>query len=253
MALYRPNSSTGVFLGLKGTTTKWGLMDEISGTAIDPTAPDTPPADPTMSLYAGTAAQRPTPGSAGTATYDLNPADALAALRDLRSIQGKTNRRTVREEQGQIRTAINATAARLAIATTGVATLSATGGADGVEDFDDDPDWQEGLVVVSGTNAYVIERFLTSTTMQVEPIGTVAANVVTLDDDATISAQVSAAIFTAVEYAVRRQFVATLNTLSKASSATERTQQVVFQLADFEVESYLLADTARTIPLPSVQ
>ena len=250
---YQPVSRGGVFIDLGGYTTDFALLDELTSSGISHNPPDTPAADPSMSLYAKARVAVTSGGTPGTATYGFEPSDAMAAWRDLRGLQGELDKRTVREEQGLIRHVINGTstsvfsAALGSPASDGSATATFAGSAMSQVDIRTDANWDTGLLVVVGANAFVIEELLTATTAKVRRSGAMASNVVT--PDAAAIAQAAAAAASLYEFAVRRQFNGTMNSLSPSGSATDRTAEVVFQLDAFETERFLLADGARTVPV----
>ena len=251
MALYLPSPRTGVFMTVGDTGTNWAVLDEITGTGINPNAPQTPQADATMSLYAGAVAARAQAGTAGTAEYTFNPADATAAFRDLNRLRGSTRDRTVREEQGEIEEIVGTGTVTGAVATaSGVSTLTVAG-AGAPSDLRTSSQWKEGMIVVIGTQAVTIERFSGSNTAVVTSAGQVASNVVTPDTSHTALTTIASGALKAYEYATRREFSATLNTLTTSSSATDRTATVQFQMGAFEVETFLLDNAARTVPLPA--
>ena len=250
MALYRPSPRTGVFMTVGDTGTNWELLDEITGTGINPNAPQTPQADATMSLYAGAVAARAQAGSAGTAEYTFNQADALVALQELERLRGTTTSRVFREEQGEIAEIVGTGTVTGAIATAaGVSTLTLAG-TNAPDDLQNSQVWKEGMLVVIGTEAYTIERFTGAKTAVVSPAGSVASNVVTPATEFAALTTVASAAVKAYEYSVRREFTGTLNTLVASSSATDRTATVTLQMGGFETKTFLLDNAARTIPLP---
>ena len=250
--LYAPGPGTGVFIGLDGKTgaADYALLDEITSTGIAPDAPDTPQSDPTMSLYAGARAARTTPGRPGTATYGFNPSDAQAAWQDLARLRGTADTRTIREEQGRIKEIVG-TAAITGTVANGVLTLTGAGTTN--LDLQDDVNWKEGMIVTIGalTDAWVIEAFTDTLKAEVRDAGTVNGNIVTPESNFRAPQAGASGAVKAHEYAVRRTYQASLDTLSGDATATGRTATVVFRMTGFARSTFLLADAVRTKPLPS--
>lgn len=248
-----PTPATTVYVGLGGGSSRWAFVDQITGTGMQPNAPDTPQADPTMSKLIRQRAATTTPGSPGQATYDFNPLDALAGFEFLRSKQGTSDRFFVREEQGatvtpgpanlQAAVAVDTEAA----SKVGTVTFSGSGAP---ADIRDDSRFAIGGVFVVGGNAYHIEYPNAAKTAVCSLLGAEAAGVVTPAPAGTlIDGAVSAAAATLYgDYGVRRQYEATLVTLSVSGTATDRTAQLVVQMRTFANKSFLLTSAAETTP-----
>ena len=194
-----------------------------------------------MSLYTRRRAGRATAGTQGTISFDMEPATGLPGWQDLYNIQGTLSERSFRFENGIIERTINATAAQMAIATTGVATI--TPGSD-AGDFSSDTDWEEGTLLVIGTNAYTFERFIDDDTAEVKPVGTVASNLVTIDHAADISAAVNDSDFAVYEFAVRRSFKATIETIADTLSADSGSVTVTMRPDAFIKPGHYILDNA---------
>ena len=239
------------YVGVGGGTTAYRKFFEATSSAIShPAADSTTPTRGITRDVPQQPARTSKPGP-GTATWELNPSDPSVAIRDMKAAAIAGAVRSFREDEGELRSVRKNTAGTMvAVATTGVITLSGTPADPGTNLLPKAP-WDRGLILVVGTQAIFLDDFDTgtATTIQGSYLGPVASGVVSPVAPSNASgptplpsAVAATATWELVEYAIRREFSGKLTTVpGHSTSADSRTMTIEVQLDGFETESYLVA------------